>query len=112
MNSVSPASHAHFAMTLHHQADTISPALVFIASPNNPTANRLDDGNLEIICTHAPGLVVLDEAYYRFAGNSRVSEVADIENLVVLQTMKSKHLTDHHTHSKNPYNISFITRYK
>ena len=30
MNSVSPASHAHSAMTLHHQADTISPALVFI----------------------------------------------------------------------------------
>ncbi|MEQ8495000.1 MAG: aminotransferase class I/II-fold pyridoxal phosphate-dependent enzyme, partial [Gammaproteobacteria bacterium] len=63
------------------------PALVFLASPNNPTANRLDDGALEALCAAAPGLVVLDEAYYRFAGATRVGEVARLENLVVLHTL-------------------------
>jgi len=33
------------------------PALVFLASPNNPTGNRLDDGALEALCAAAPGLV-------------------------------------------------------
>ncbi len=63
------------------------PALVFLASPNNPTANRLDEGTLEALCAAAPGLVVLDEAYYRFAGATRVGEVAAHENLVVMHTL-------------------------
>lgn len=67
--------------------DRHQPAIVFIASPNNPTANRLDEGTLEAICERTPGLVVLDEAYYRFVGHSRVAETSAIENLVVLQTL-------------------------
>ena len=67
--------------------DKHEPAIVFLASPNNPTANRLDKGMLEAICEHAPGLVVLDEAYFRFVGRSRVAETLVIENLVILQTL-------------------------
>ncbi|MEQ8662837.1 MAG: histidinol-phosphate transaminase [Gammaproteobacteria bacterium] len=67
--------------------EAAQPALVFLASPNNPTANRLDVDNLEALCATAPGLVVLDEAYYRFAGATRVAEVARYENLVVLHTL-------------------------
>ena len=63
------------------------PALVFIASPNNPTANRLDENTLEAICEFTPGLVVLDEAYYRFSGHTRVAEIQSTENLVVMQTL-------------------------
>lgn len=67
--------------------DKNEPAIVFLASPNNPTANRLDEGTLEAICEHTSGLVVLDEAYYRFVGHSRVQETLVIENLVILQTL-------------------------
>ena len=63
------------------------PALVFLASPNNPTANRLDAGALEALCAATPGVVVLDEAYYRFAGATRVHEIAAHENLVVMHTL-------------------------
>ena len=63
------------------------PALVFLASPNNPTANRIDGDGLEALCAAAPGLVVLDEAYYRFAGGTRVLEAARYENLVVMHTL-------------------------
>jgi len=63
------------------------PAVIFLASPNNPTANRLDGDALEALCAAAPGLVVLDEAYYRFAGASRMHEIESIENLAVMQTL-------------------------
>lgn len=67
------------------------PTVVFLASPNNPTGNRLDLGTLEALCAATPGVVVLDEAYYRFstanAGRSRALEAAGIENLLVMQTL-------------------------
>ena len=63
------------------------PALVFLASPNNPTANRIDGEGLEAICAAAPGLVVLDEAYYRFANGTRVLEAIRHDNLVVMHTL-------------------------
>jgi histidinol-phosphate aminotransferase len=63
------------------------PAVIFLASPNNPTANHLDGDALEAVCAAAPGLVVLDEAYYRFAGASRLREIESIENLAVMHTL-------------------------
>jgi len=85
-----PLAAADFALDVPGMLSAIEreqPALVFLASPNNPTANRLDEGTLEALCTAAPGLVVLDEAYYRFAGATRVGEVAAHENLVVMHTL-------------------------
>ncbi|MGE0859719.1 MAG: histidinol-phosphate transaminase [Gammaproteobacteria bacterium] len=63
------------------------PAVIFLASPNNPTANRLEAAGVAEICRAAPGVVVLDEAYYRFSGPTRVGEIADHENLVVMHTL-------------------------
>ena len=85
-----PLNARDFSLDLDAMLEAIAkhePALVFLASPNNPTANRLDEDTLEAICAHAPGLVVLDEAYYRFVGHSRVAETRVIENLVILQTL-------------------------
>ena len=85
-----PLDESDFALDLDVTIAAIKkhePALVFIASPNNPTANRLDENTLEAICEFAPGLVVLDEAYYRFSGHTRVAEIQSIENLVVMQTL-------------------------
>lgn len=70
------------------RADATSSAkLIFLASPNNPTGNRLPPEQLERIL--ATGLlVVVDEAYIEFAGakGSFVRLVATHENLVVLRT--------------------------
>lgn len=63
------------------------PAVLFLASPNNPTANRLDDDALAALCAASPGVVVLDEAYYRFSGPTRVAEVLQYENLLVMHTL-------------------------
>lgn len=67
--------------------DENDPALVFVASPNNPTGNRFDEQAVDAICARAGGLVVLDEAYYRFARRTRVADVLTFENLVVMHTL-------------------------
>lgn len=62
------------------------PALVFIAYPNNPTGNLFDAGDVVKIIEAAPGLVVLDEAYYAFASASFIPELARYPNLLVMRT--------------------------
>ncbi|MHB8377768.1 MAG: histidinol-phosphate transaminase [Dehalococcoidia bacterium] len=60
---------------------------IFIASPNNPTGNRLPlEGLLRLLATRL--LVVIDEAYIEFAGtrHSAVPLVTKHDNLVVLRT--------------------------
>jgi histidinol-phosphate aminotransferase len=63
------------------------PALVFIAYPNNPTGNLFDAREIEDIVRRAPGLVVIDEAYYAFADASFLPRVQEFPNLVVLRTV-------------------------
>src|SRR5688572_1018230 len=43
------------------------PSLIYLAYPNNPTANLWDDAVIDRIVEAAPGLVVMDEAYQPFA---------------------------------------------
>ena len=63
------------------------PALVFIAYPNNPTGNLFDAADVERIVRAAPGLVVVDEAYYAYADATFVPRVLEFPNLVVLRTV-------------------------
>jgi histidinol-phosphate aminotransferase len=63
------------------------PALVWIAYPNNPTGNRFDRAAVERIVAAAPGLVVVDEAYYAFADDSFLPRVLDHPNLLVIRTV-------------------------
>ena len=62
--------------------------MVFICSPNNPTANsmRLDD--ILAVLNGFDGMVVVDEAYIDFSQeHSLATLVREYPNLVVLQTM-------------------------
>jgi histidinol-phosphate aminotransferase len=63
------------------------PALVFLASPNNPTGNAFADVDIERIVRAAPGLVVLDEAYGDFAGRSFLPRLPGLPNLLILRTL-------------------------
>jgi histidinol-phosphate aminotransferase len=62
------------------------PALVFLAYPNNPTGNQFDADAIKQIIQAAPGLVVVDEAYYAFASDSFIPHLADYDNLLVMRT--------------------------
>lgn len=63
------------------------PALVWLASPNNPTGRALPLATIERILAAAPGLVVVDEAYADFAGTTLLPRVLEFPNLVVLRTL-------------------------
>ncbi len=43
------------------------PDVVFLASPNNPTGTAVDLETISALADAAPGVVVVDEAYYEFA---------------------------------------------
>ena len=62
------------------------PALVFLAYPNNPTGNLFARDAVVQIIQAAPGLVVLDEAYYAFASDSFIPHLARYPNLLVMRT--------------------------
>ena len=63
------------------------PSLVWLAYPNNPTGNLFELAAVERIIRSAPGLVVVDEAYYAFANSSFLSRVLDFPNLIVVRTL-------------------------
>jgi len=63
--------------------------IVFLCSPNNPTANLLPRGQMLEIARALMGksLVVVDEAYVDFAGvESLASEVENLPNLIIIRT--------------------------
>lgn len=64
------------------------PALTWLAYPNNPTGNLFPrEAILEIVAA-APGLVVVDEAYYAFSsGATLMDEVGRHPNLVLVRTV-------------------------
>ena len=63
------------------------PSLVYLAYPNNPTGNLFAASDVESVLEAAPGLVVVDEAYYAFADGSFLPRVAEFANLLVLRTV-------------------------
>ena len=63
------------------------PALVYIAYPNNPTANLWDDEAIDAIIEAAPGLVVIDEAYQPFAARDSLERLRRHEHVLLMRTM-------------------------
>jgi len=63
------------------------PSLIYIAYPNNPTANLWDDAVIDKIIAAAPGLVVMDEAYQPFASKSYIDRIARHSHVLLMRTM-------------------------
>ncbi|MFY0685054.1 MAG: histidinol-phosphate transaminase [Balneola sp.] len=62
--------------------------LIFVCSPNNPTANDINRNDIIELLENFDGLVVVDEAYIDFSTQqSFASLVESYPNLVVLQTL-------------------------
>jgi histidinol-phosphate aminotransferase len=62
--------------------------MIFLCSPNNPTANSLHHEDIEAILNNYFGLVVIDEAYINFSRQKSFSiQLSDYPNLVVMQTL-------------------------
>lgn len=66
------------------------PAIVYLAYPNNPTANLWDDAVIETIVEAQGaqgGLVVMDEAYQPFAARSYIDRVARHSHVLLMRTL-------------------------
>ncbi|MGZ5138264.1 MAG: histidinol-phosphate transaminase [Burkholderiales bacterium] len=100
------------------------PALVFIAYPNNPTGNLFAADDVDRVLQAAPGLVVLDEAYYAFAGRTYMNRFGEYPNLLVMRTLSKSGLAGlrlgllaghsdwlrHVDKVRLPYNVSVLTQ--
>jgi len=101
------------------------PAVIFIAYPNNPTGNLFDADAVEQIIRIAPGLVVVDEAYYPFAQTSFMPRLNDYDQLLVMRTVSKmglaglrlgllcgdQELINEINKVRLPYNINVLTQY-
>ncbi len=72
--------------------ETHKPAVIFLAYPNNPTGNLFARKDIETLIQKAPGLVVLDEAYHAFAGQSFMDQLGRHDNLLVMRTLSKQGL--------------------
>lgn len=63
------------------------PALIFLAYPNNPTANLFERQAIEVILKTSRGLVVVDEAYAPYASASYMGSLPDFSRLLVMRTL-------------------------
>jgi len=107
--------------------DALSPKLIILCSPNNPTGGLIDPGLIKNILQKAPGLVVLDEAYIEFATTQPtfIHDVKDYPNLLVTRTFSkayglasirlgyavgSRELIEPLTRTKTPYNVNALSQ--
>lgn len=66
------------------------PAVILLASPNNPTGTALSRDDIDVLCSASQGMVVVDEAYaeFRRPGTPSAIELLDVHpRLVVTRTM-------------------------
>ena len=68
--------------------------IIFICSPNNPTANLMDTEGISALCQRYANkaLVVVDETYIEFSDcESFVSQMENFDNLVVVRTLSKSY---------------------
>jgi len=70
--------------------ETHKPSIVYLAYPNNPTANLWDDAVIERIIEAQGaqgGLVVMDEAYQPFASRSYIDRITRHHHVLLMRTL-------------------------
>jgi histidinol-phosphate aminotransferase len=98
--------------------------VVVVCTPNNPTGNILEHEALTGVLKNAKGLVVVDEAYHEFSGQTALPLLREHRNLVVLRTfskamataglrfgymMAHPEIAREVYKSKLPYNVNIFT---
>ncbi|MBB6215674.1 histidinol-phosphate aminotransferase [Anaerosolibacter carboniphilus] len=61
--------------------------VIFLCNPNNPTGTTMSSKDILEVLQRTESMVVVDEAYYEFFGETMVSYVNDWDRLIVLRTL-------------------------
>ncbi|MBI3648289.1 MAG: histidinol-phosphate transaminase [Actinobacteria bacterium] len=69
------------------RAIALEPAVIFVCSPNNPTGNAQPVQAVRSLAERRDALVIVDEAYIEFGGQSALPLVADHPNVVIVRTL-------------------------
>jgi histidinol-phosphate aminotransferase len=80
----------NFDLDLDAMLDKFSagfPSLIFLSYPNSPTGNLFDRDKIETLIKKAPGLVIVDEAYGAFSGQTLLTLTKKYDNLLILKTL-------------------------
>jgi histidinol-phosphate aminotransferase len=99
--------------------------VIVVCTPNNPTGNLLDrEALLEVLKSAKRGIVIVDEAYHEFSGQTALPLLAEHRNLVILRTfskamsmaglrfgymMAHPEIAREVNKSKLPYNVNIFT---
>lgn len=98
--------------------------LTIVCVPNNPTGTQLGLPALREIGRAASGLVIVDEAYHEFSGQSAYELLKEFPNLILLRTfskamsmaglrigymLTDPALTTEIAKAKLPYNMNFVS---
>ena len=67
-------------------AKSTQPQVIVVCSPNNPTGCVMEASDLVALLEASSGLVVVDEAYFEFSGETAVPLLGRYSNLIVLRT--------------------------
>ncbi len=100
------------------------PAAVWLSCPNNPTGKVWDERQLMRIIRHAPGMVLIDEAYAAYSDSSYLDRLAEFDNLLIMRTFSKvglaglrfgvllgrKELIAELDKLRLPYNINALTQ--
>lgn len=85
-----PLLSSDFALDTEAMLEAIQchqPAAVFLAYPNNPTANLFARSDIERILQASPGVVLIDEAYHEFSKATFLPDLSTYPNLLILRTL-------------------------
>lgn len=69
------------------QMEAVAPKLIILCNPNNPTGTLLTKAQIMAIVEATEAVVVVDEAYIEFGGESVMDLTSTCKNLIVLRTL-------------------------
>lgn len=104
---------------------TKKPEVIIFSNPNNPTGNLIErEDIIKLLESFKDTIVVVDEAYYEFGGQSSIDLINEYDNLIVTRTLSkawgmaalrvgfliaNRDLIDELIVHKVPYNINSLS---
>jgi histidinol-phosphate aminotransferase len=101
------------------------PKIIHICSPNNPVGSVMPVSDIAYLARRFDGVVVVDEAYYEFYGETMADKINQHPNVIVLRTfskamgmaglrvgylVSNKYLVDEIYKVKPPYNVNSFSQ--